>query len=69
VQDPIVGLDGALALPAYVVEVLAHAPRRTRPTGEWAAPGFIDTLFRAMMQNEVRYGTQDVQPRVQARGG
>jgi hypothetical protein len=32
----------------------------------WPAPGFIDTLFRAMMHNEVRYGTQAFYSRVQA---
>jgi hypothetical protein len=33
---------------------------------KWAAPGFVDTLFRAMMRNEVKYGTSNVFPRVQA---
>jgi hypothetical protein len=49
--------------------------RQERKTGyrikaaKWAAPGFVDTLFRAMMLNEVKYGSTIIQPRVQARGG
>jgi hypothetical protein len=31
----------------------------------WAAPGFVDTLFGAMMLNEVRYGTTKFLSRVQ----
>jgi hypothetical protein len=33
---------------------------------KWPAPGFIDTLFGAMMHNEVSYGTQAFYSRVQA---
>jgi hypothetical protein len=26
----------------------------------WVAPGFVDTWFRAMMPNEVTYGTASI---------
>lgn len=32
----------------------------------WAATSFVDTLFGAMMHNEVDYGTQGIYTRVQA---
>ena len=32
--------------------------RFERSRGSWPAPSFIDTLFGAMMHNEVSYGTQ-----------
>jgi hypothetical protein len=32
----------------------------------WPAPSFIDTLFGAMMHNEVSYGTKAFYSRVQA---
>ena len=36
---------------------------------QWAAPGFVDTLFRAMMRNEVEHATSIIYARVQDRGG
>ena len=46
-------------------EVFCQQERVSLASLHWAAPGFVYTLFRAMMRNEVEYGTSNVFQRVQ----